>query len=85
LPNRARPWPAPTLVPPYAEEAEHDAATPLERDFLMSDDAQNATDADRKKAAEEHSRRLTQWLREGMNADGRDSTQPEDPSPRKAA
>jgi len=50
----------------------------------MSDDGEKLSDAERKKA-EEHSRRFTKWLRQGMNSDRRKSTEAKKPPPREAA
>ncbi len=50
----------------------------------MSKDGEKLSDAERNKA-EEHSRRFTKWLRQGMSSDRQESTEAKKPPPREAA
>ncbi|MFH1268435.1 MAG: hypothetical protein ABIK89_22160 [Planctomycetota bacterium] len=50
----------------------------------MSKDKEKLSDAERK-AAREHSRRFTKWLREGMNSHRRESRDTGGPPQRKVA
>lgn len=50
----------------------------------MPKDKAKLSHAERKEA-EEHSRRFTKWLRQGMNSDRKEPTDATKPSPREAA
>jgi len=50
----------------------------------MSRDEEKLSDAERKEA-EEHSRRFTKWLRQGMNTHRHEPTDATEASPREAA